>query len=692
MRANILGDLRAEADHAMLESAFLETADYKTLIDTADRPIVIGRRGTGKSALAYRLIQHWRGASRTDTILLTPAEDQIMGLRALMPEYFGQSYRMIRAGSRIAWRYALLAEISLVLTKHYKFDRSEHADLLRQHSRSWNSLGPDVSVRLRKRLREVGLGLDESGHIAEISALLDVSRLQDATAGALQDLNYEVTLLVDRVDEGYEPDTTGVALVDGLVLAAIDLNTRLDRVRVALFLRDNIARAVEQLDPDYSRDIEGQTLRLHWDESQLFSLVCNRLRRVFSIEAESDVKVWNRCTARELQGRDGFKKCLRLTLYRPRDILALLNEAFLTAARENRQQIIESDVQQTARQISQNRLGDLHKEYSAILPGLATYTSLFREASPEMSLGDAYTLVDSGFDSLGADEAAAQTFKLLNTASEVGSALYSVGFLGVKDATQNVVAFCHDGRMLDRELASADRVMVHPCYWMALAISNEDVEPGQAQEIFDDYEIRVVSQTPEVRKAKLGQMIGRLERLRPGEECSADFEDWCLDTIRVIFAVQLTNIELHPNRNAVQRRDVVATNLGRSEFWKRIHEDYGTRQVVFEVKNYAELGPDEYRQMASYLGNEYGKLGFIVTRDDTENLVSDRELPWMREFYNKNRLLIVKLTGKFFARVLSKMRSPQRHDEADVQLNKLLDQYTRLYLGEPAAQRRRPKH
>ena len=49
-RANILGDLRAEFDHRMLQSAFLETADYKTLIDTTDRPIVVGRRGTGKSA------------------------------------------------------------------------------------------------------------------------------------------------------------------------------------------------------------------------------------------------------------------------------------------------------------------------------------------------------------------------------------------------------------------------------------------------------------------------------------------------------------------------------------------------------------------------------------------------------------------------------------------------------------------
>lgn len=72
------------------------------------------------------------------------------------------------------------------------------------------------------------------------------------------------------------------------------------------------------------------------------------------------------------------------------------------------------------------------------------------------------------------------------------------------------------------------------------------------------------------------------------------------------------------------------------------------------------------------------------SHDIDENLLSDRELPWMKEKYNRNRLLIVKLTGRFLSRILSKMRSPQRHDEADSQLNKLLDQYIRLYLGEQA--------
>ncbi|MCT9681150.1 hypothetical protein, partial [Escherichia coli] len=59
----------------------------------------------------------------------------------------------------------------------------------------------------------------------------------------------------------------------------------------------------------------------------------------------------------------------------------------------------------------------------------------------------------------------------------------------------------------------------------------------------------------------------------------------------------LTDIKSHPNGNAVQRRDIIGTNGGKSDFWKRVLEDYKTRQVVFDAKNFEELGPSEYRQL-----------------------------------------------------------------------------------------------
>jgi hypothetical protein len=52
---NILGAPQAEADHLMLQQAFIETADYQALFHTTDFNYVVGRRGTGKSAIFQKL-------------------------------------------------------------------------------------------------------------------------------------------------------------------------------------------------------------------------------------------------------------------------------------------------------------------------------------------------------------------------------------------------------------------------------------------------------------------------------------------------------------------------------------------------------------------------------------------------------------------------------------------------------------
>lgn len=175
----------------------------------------------------------------------------------------------------------------------------------------------------------------------------------------------------------------------------------------------------------------------------------------------------------------------------------------------------------------------------------------------------------------------------------------------------------------------------------------------------------------------MGQLISELNGIPLGSEGAIQFEDWCKRAIGIAFARQLSNIQLKPNYQATQRRDVVATNLG-SGFWRRILEDYGTRQVVFEIKNYEKIGVDEFRQVYSYLGKEYGKLGFIICRDSVSGLTKGAEIDAFREHYNKNAL-IIKLTSAQLVNILSKLRSPEKVDAGQVLLDKTLDTYIRMY-------------
>ena len=502
MRANPLGDIRAEADRQMLDRAFIETPDYKTLIGTNDRPIVVGRRGSGKSALLYGLKRHWSQVQRTRTVVWAPEEYQMIGLRPLI-EQFGNKFHLLRAACRIVWRYALLVELACHASQTYRFPDSENTILLKEHARRWKKDGPYSRLRSFLHRQDSRSDAPES-RIAYLPELLEVEQIEEALKKVMPTLKKEFVVLVDKLDEGFEPDTLGTALVDGLVVASIDINDRVPCCRTTVFVRDNICRAIAEADPNYSRDLEGQLIRLHWDERLLFTLTCVRLRRVFGIDAENNTKVWNRCTRSELHGMAGFRKALRLTLYRPRDILALLNQAFYRAVRHEQNQIALSDLNSTAQEISKTRLDDLHKEYKTIVPGLDILTAAFNNRDPEFTGSDASEIVTQSIATSPKDQITKQHFEIVEPRELVRS-LYSVGFVGVKDSTSGAFAFCHDGRPPTRNIDGHEKLLVHPCYWMALDMQRRLLADTEAEEIHDEYEIHVDSQTPEIRKARIAQ-------------------------------------------------------------------------------------------------------------------------------------------------------------------------------------------
>lgn len=204
------------------------------------------------------------------------------------------------------------------------------------------------------------------------------------------------------------------------------------------------------------------------------------------------------------------------------------------------------------------------------------------------------------------------------------------------------------------------------------------MEPGTAEDIFDEYEIVVSSQTKELREQKLGRLMSEISAIEMGPVGAAEFEDWCKRSIELIFAGELSNVTLKANGNASARRDIVATNEAIKGFWKRIRDDYGTRMVVFEVKNFEKLGVDEYRQAHSYLGKEYGKFAIIVCRDKMKELSKEAEMGAFREFYNKDAV-ILKVTASAIVQAISKIRSPQKFDAAGEMFSRHLDTHITMY-------------
>ena len=677
-RANILGDVRAENDHQMLDAAFFEWQDYKILFEADDRFVVVGRRGTGKSALTYRLEKEWR-EKKYFVIVVAPEEEDVFGLRSVAAR-FGTSVTRVRAAIKTAWRFAMAMEIALRLHKYYKTQKaiSESSVLLPMFK--WEKSGSNIIARLRTTLKEC-LRPDESADdaVAELASRLDANALVAEIDGILSRLDRKVMVIVDRLDEGYESDDIGIGIVDGIIYGADDLRNRTNNIKSVLFLRDNIFRAIQVADQDFTRNLEGSVLRLHWDTQELFYLVCKRLRVAFGLNIESDVKLWNSITSNELHGREGFRTCLNLTLYRPRDLISLLNTAFHNARKQDRRTLIPQDLQVSATHISSLRYDDLRKEYSSVFPGIGEVTKAVGHCGPKLTLEEGVAALDALSETEDLDRNTYLHMKILGGSEEVLKTLYGIGFIGVADEATGNYLFSHDGKKPERLFEPRAKLLVHPCYWNALGIQGDGTSGVNSQEIFDEYEITISSQVKDQRDLRIGRMISELNQINTGLDDAAQFEDWCKRALDLIAARRLSNIQLKPNGNATSRRDIVATNNATEGFWRRVREDYGSRQVVFEVKNYERLGIEEYRQANSYLINEYGRFAFIICRDKQKELSKGADLDAFREFYQLHKSMIVKVTASFIVSLLSKLRSPQKYDTADEQLEKHLDTHIRLY-------------
>ncbi len=377
---NLLGAAQAEADQSMLRRAFIETADYQTLLHTTDFSYVVGRRGAGKSAIFQRLKDEFSKDTGTALIVEEPEDYEMLELQAVMAS-LSSEYRILRAVARLLWTVDFLLNSVEAVARHYRFSKSPCAfflkQYLKQHRLEHSSSGTSLCAAVLKSVNGETKVPEEIPRV--IATRYEINQAADALRETLEATGVRIVALYDRLDEAWLPDVGPSAILGGLAKTAADYRERRFPFYPVLFIRDNMFRALAQFDDDFTRHIEGHSLRLQWDEESLFHLVTARLRVALHLESiESEVKIWNRFAYRELHDREGFAKCLRYTLFRPRDILVLLNEVYINALRDRRDAIIESDIEKSATSISQHRLDDLCKEYDGVLPGLRLFISNFR--------------------------------------------------------------------------------------------------------------------------------------------------------------------------------------------------------------------------------------------------------------------------------------------------------------------------
>jgi hypothetical protein len=161
---------------------------------------------------------------------------------------------------------------------------------------------------------------------------------------------------------------------------------------------------------------------------------------------------------------------------------------------------------------------------------------------------------------------------------------------------------------------------------------------------------------------------------------------WAQNVVAFLWADELTNIQLHPNKSAPLRRDIVGANECRPGLWLRLAKAHSATHVVFEVKNFDDLGPEVFAQARAYLGSLYGRVVFVIYRSSRDSL-NDNEKSHIAQAFSSAQHLVVLLPCPILQRWLRKGIKQHSPRYAREHFKKWVDKHEREFVN-PAAGKR----
>ncbi len=359
LRALTLGDPIAENEEHMLPEYFIETASCRDAL-AAGYLFLVGRRGCGKTALAYHL-RGVLGRSREKHVcLVQPLDYDLQGVL----EVFGRIAKDYDFGATADsfWRILVYTELARSLQSELlalppgALTQVER-DFLKALSPWDDLLAVDFTERLEHfvarlaRLQETS----ETDRIDIRHALFSniIPELREHLRSALANRT-KVTILVDNLDKAWKPEAYGALLrelllgfmrVSGKMIGEFgrrDYRGRRIPLSVLVFLRSDIF--VGFLDSAREKD-KVPMKRMAWDDrDMLMRVISERFAASAQGSTGSANEIWERHFCPDVRGQPVRDFLYTNVFPRPRDLISFVGFALDRAIDRGHDRICEEDL------------------------------------------------------------------------------------------------------------------------------------------------------------------------------------------------------------------------------------------------------------------------------------------------------------------------------------------------------------
>lgn len=486
-----IGDPTAENEMTTLSDYYLSTDEYQRAL-RGEVNLVVGRKGSGKTALFVQLRDTKRSKKPNIVVDLKPEGFQLVKLKEQVLDFLtaGAQQHLITA----LWEYILLLEISYkVLEK----DREVHtrnpkltapyAKLNELYGNTELSQEGDFRERLTKLsdrlIDEFFVKFDPenpqadkkarrnitTNQVTEILYQHDLHRLYEALIAYLQ-LKEEVWLLFDNIDKGWNVE--GISEADIIILRCLinatrkierELKHRDIQFHAIVFVRDDVYSLLMQGSADYGKEMRAS---LDWSDMDLLCEVLKR-RIAFSLRGggeDQHAAPWTDICISHYSGEPWLEFMAGRSLMRPRNLLKLFRYSLAYAINMQHVRIENEDITRGLRTYAQDLVIEVDRELGDVFPQAKKLVYEFSEENPEFSRDELSTLVQcTGLDEPSADR--------------VISFLMYYGILGVKrtgEETLYIYDVNYDIEMLHvriRKWGESTKYIVNPALWPALKIN-----------------------------------------------------------------------------------------------------------------------------------------------------------------------------------------------------------------------------
>jgi len=461
------GDDSAERDNNLL-SYFISTESYSRLL-RKEKILVVGRKGSGKSALRKKLEADFSSENNTHVINISPKYSSIRNIlneKALVDEF----------GEEIFFQHSWIRQMLLDCLCHighsakgkYASESLAYArDIAKQLNRTSKDIVENISEILGRikvkagNLGELGLQLEkELRNVAEVEPL-------EHHISTLSKEGAKFVVMIDDLDLGWDNSKLSNNLLLGLLSATSYIKSISENIHVLIFLREDVYSILMEhtQHSDKFRNIE----RIRWDKSQLIALLEERIRFNFSNQGEdAGEHLFDLVFPQAVGTHNTDNWLIERTLSRPRELIQIAR--FYTEEIEG-DQPDDKVLKSCETTYSSWKLDDLCAEYSNQYPGLSEVFSYwktqFLRYKYHLKKDEAHAMIFQLFDEVHINQGWFNVLVAQVNLDGFLSILYEIGFigdfvLGGEGGSKTFYSYS------DRHEPRFEEIQIHPCFRKAV--------------------------------------------------------------------------------------------------------------------------------------------------------------------------------------------------------------------------------